>query len=256
MHVEMGLDSMFSYRPLPELAGYRTPVRGLYPHRCLHPPGRRRVRRVRPDRGAGRAARAAAAVSAVAYGVRSRQPSGVAARCRGCCWAPRWGSRSPTRWSTERGCDRVTVATVVLFAATSRRARRRAPRARLGAAAAGASRRASGWRSRRSGCAPGCRSATTPTPTRSARRVLDVPVVVPLAWTMMAYPVLLAARRLTRRWVVLVGAIRPGGLGRLPRPADGRRRPLDLGRPDTCAAGRARRPADQLRRLAAGRWAA
>ncbi len=37
--------------------------------------------------------------------------------------------------------------------------------------------------------------------------VLDVPVVVPLAWTMMAYPVLLAARRLTRRWVVPVGAL-------------------------------------------------
>ncbi len=30
MHVEMGLDAMFCYRPLPELAGYRTPVRGLY----------------------------------------------------------------------------------------------------------------------------------------------------------------------------------------------------------------------------------
>lgn len=30
MHVEMGLDAMFGYRPLPELAGYRTPVRGLY----------------------------------------------------------------------------------------------------------------------------------------------------------------------------------------------------------------------------------
>jgi phytoene dehydrogenase-like protein len=30
MHVEMGLDEMFAYRPLPELAGYRTPVRGLY----------------------------------------------------------------------------------------------------------------------------------------------------------------------------------------------------------------------------------
>ncbi len=30
MHVEMGLDSMFTYRPLPELAGYRTPVRGLF----------------------------------------------------------------------------------------------------------------------------------------------------------------------------------------------------------------------------------
>jgi phytoene dehydrogenase-like protein len=30
MHVEMGLDAMFSLRPLPELAGYRTPVPGLY----------------------------------------------------------------------------------------------------------------------------------------------------------------------------------------------------------------------------------
>lgn len=30
MHVGMGLDSMFGYRPLPELAGYRTPVRGLF----------------------------------------------------------------------------------------------------------------------------------------------------------------------------------------------------------------------------------
>jgi phytoene dehydrogenase-like protein len=30
MHVQMGLDEMFAYRPLPELSGYRTPVRGLY----------------------------------------------------------------------------------------------------------------------------------------------------------------------------------------------------------------------------------
>jgi phytoene dehydrogenase-like protein len=30
MHVEMGLDEMFAWRPLPELAGYRTPVDGLY----------------------------------------------------------------------------------------------------------------------------------------------------------------------------------------------------------------------------------
>lgn len=30
MHVEMGLDSMFVYRPLPELSGYRTPITGLY----------------------------------------------------------------------------------------------------------------------------------------------------------------------------------------------------------------------------------
>ncbi len=37
-------------------------------------------------------------------------------------------------------------------------------------------------------------------------QLLEVPLVVPLAWTMMAYPVLLAARRLTRRWVVPLGA--------------------------------------------------
>jgi phytoene dehydrogenase-like protein len=30
MHVEMELDQMFLYRPLPELAGYRTPVENLY----------------------------------------------------------------------------------------------------------------------------------------------------------------------------------------------------------------------------------
>jgi putative membrane protein len=35
--------------------------------------------------------------------------------------------------------------------------------------------------------------------------VLDVPVVVPLAWTMMAYPVFLAARRMTRRFVAPAG---------------------------------------------------
>jgi putative membrane protein len=37
--------------------------------------------------------------------------------------------------------------------------------------------------------------------------VVGVPLVVPLAWTMIAYPVLLAARRLTRRWVPLVGGL-------------------------------------------------
>jgi phytoene dehydrogenase-like protein len=30
MHVEMSLDAMFAWRPLPELAGYRTPVENLY----------------------------------------------------------------------------------------------------------------------------------------------------------------------------------------------------------------------------------
>jgi uncharacterized membrane protein len=38
-------------------------------------------------------------------------------------------------------------------------------------------------------------------------QVFDVPVVVPMAWTMMAYPMFLAARRLTRRWTAVVGAI-------------------------------------------------
>ncbi len=37
--------------------------------------------------------------------------------------------------------------------------------------------------------------------------LLDVPLVVPLAWTMMAYPVLLAARRLTRRYAFVVGGV-------------------------------------------------
>jgi phytoene dehydrogenase-like protein len=30
MHVEMSFDQMFFFRPLPELASYRTPIRGLY----------------------------------------------------------------------------------------------------------------------------------------------------------------------------------------------------------------------------------
>jgi uncharacterized membrane protein len=38
-------------------------------------------------------------------------------------------------------------------------------------------------------------------------QVLDVPVLVPLAWSMMAYPVFLAARRLSRRFTAVVGAI-------------------------------------------------
>jgi putative membrane protein len=38
-------------------------------------------------------------------------------------------------------------------------------------------------------------------------QLLDVPVVVPLAWTMMAYPMFVAARRLSRRWAPLIGAV-------------------------------------------------
>jgi uncharacterized membrane protein len=36
-------------------------------------------------------------------------------------------------------------------------------------------------------------------------KMLGVPLVVPLAWTMIAYPVLLAARRLSRRWTPVLG---------------------------------------------------
>jgi len=40
MHVEMALDSMFAWRPLPELAGYRGPVPGLYlTGASMHPGG-------------------------------------------------------------------------------------------------------------------------------------------------------------------------------------------------------------------------
>jgi phytoene dehydrogenase-like protein len=40
MHVEMGLDAMFMYRPLPELAGYRGGVLGLYlTGASMHPGG-------------------------------------------------------------------------------------------------------------------------------------------------------------------------------------------------------------------------
>jgi phytoene dehydrogenase-like protein len=30
MHVEMSIDQMFAFRPLPELSTYRTPIDGLY----------------------------------------------------------------------------------------------------------------------------------------------------------------------------------------------------------------------------------
>ncbi len=38
-------------------------------------------------------------------------------------------------------------------------------------------------------------------------QILGVPVIVPLAWTMMAYPCLLLARGLTQRWVVPLAAV-------------------------------------------------
>ena len=40
MHVEMSLDQMFFYRPIAELADYRTPIKGLYmTGASMHPGG-------------------------------------------------------------------------------------------------------------------------------------------------------------------------------------------------------------------------
>ena len=65
--------------------------------------------------------------------------------------------------------------------------------------------------------------------------VLGVPAVVPLAWTMMAWPALVVGRTLARRLAGRAGRLRrgrrAGGLGPVPRPADGRRRALDVGAP-------------------------
>ena len=38
-------------------------------------------------------------------------------------------------------------------------------------------------------------------------QILSVPVIVPLAWLMMAYPALILARSVSRRWAVPLGAI-------------------------------------------------
>jgi phytoene dehydrogenase-like protein len=70
MHVEMGLDSMFTYRPLPELSGYRTPVEGLYlTGASTHPgggvfgaSGRSAARVLAADRASARLARAGRSV--------------------------------------------------------------------------------------------------------------------------------------------------------------------------------------------------
>jgi uncharacterized membrane protein len=41
--------------------------------------------------------------------------------------------------------------------------------------------------------------------TTLGRSFFDVPLVVPLAWVMMAHPVLVAARRLSQRWAIFLG---------------------------------------------------
>ena len=61
---------------------------------------------------------------------------------------------------------------------------------------------------RRSAPPPASRSARTTTPARSAPKLLGVPVVIPLAWAMFAYPCLLVGQRLAR---TPLGAAAVGG---------------------------------------------
>jgi phytoene dehydrogenase-like protein len=78
MHVEMSLDQMFFFRPLPELASYRTPVRGLYmTGASMHPgggvfgaSGYNTARVVLNDQRRGRKLWAGAALAAAAAGIR------------------------------------------------------------------------------------------------------------------------------------------------------------------------------------------
>ena len=78
MHVEMGLASMFGFRPTPALSGYTVPgPAGPLPGRRLHPPRRRGLGQLRPDGGPRRCS---------PTGVRSRRGApgrGCAAPVRG-----------------------------------------------------------------------------------------------------------------------------------------------------------------------------
>jgi hypothetical protein len=76
-----------------------------------------------------------------------------------------------------------------------------------------------------------------------------VPVVIPAAWAMTAYPALLVGRDLPMGDRAH-GRLGAGELGRLPRPPDGRGGVLALGGPEPGAPGFPRRAADELRRLA------
>ena len=173
MHVEMGLDSMFAYRPLPELAGYRTPVRGLFlTGASTHPGGgvfgasgrtaarvvlaqrrklamsSRRLRRAQqPPTALGCGRRPDLAVGRYHSRARDRLPAGrrsvAAPRHRSPLWCLSPRPACCTRWCTAASAGRSGWSS---------------------------SPRAAGWRPRRSVCAPGCRSATTRTPARSAPR--------------------------------------------------------------------------------------
>ena len=93
--------------------------------------------------------------------------------------------------------DSLTVVTVVLFFLTSAVTPSIARGCR-GRSAGSSSAPGPASSPRSSAPAPTCRSATTPTPTALGPMVAGVPVIIPLAWAMMSYPALLAARRLVR----------------------------------------------------------
>jgi len=81
MHLEMSLDQMFAWRPLPELAGYRTPLPGLYlTGASTHPGG-----------GVFGASGRSAARVVLADREAATAPAWVPARLRG--WAARAGLR-------------------------------------------------------------------------------------------------------------------------------------------------------------------
>jgi phytoene dehydrogenase-like protein len=88
MHVEMSFDQMFFFRPLPELASYRTPIGGLYlTGASTHPgggvfgaSGYNTARVVLADRRRGRRLWAGLAAATVAGGLALRRQKGKGKR--------------------------------------------------------------------------------------------------------------------------------------------------------------------------------
>ena len=229
MHVEMGLASMFAFRPTPALSGYRVPgLPGLYlAGASTHPgggvsgnSGRTAARvlladRARPrapaPRRAGRCAGAAPAArgrrDATAVDrrgpVRALRPPprlAAAAARRSLLVLPRSPIRSPTATAATRSAGRSSCSAPALSVVHAGAQPRRADGPRRPAAR----RRRPPWRSRRSGWPPASRTAATPTATPSGPTLLGVPFLVPLAWLMMAWPSWVLADRLAR-------PVRPAG---------------------------------------------
>ena len=191
MHVEMGLASMFGFRPTPALSGYRVPgLPGLYlAGASTHPgggvsgnSGRSAARVVLGDRPA----RPAPAPRRAAPTAAGRVGPAVTATTRRAA-VPRRGSAraAPRRWSWPRRCcataiaypladgdgrNAISWAIVLLGAALSvvhawlEPGSAHRPRRRWCSSAA------SPWRSRASGWPPASRTAATPTATSWARR--------------------------------------------------------------------------------------